>query len=73
MPENEDAKKPDDLKKKRPSEPFTVTILIPTELGLTQKIVDQHLDKFMVELSGTLGSDTPRIVIQAWDAPPNDY
>jgi len=27
----------------------------------------------MVELSGTLGSDTPRIVIQAWDAPPNDY
>jgi hypothetical protein len=73
MPENEDAKNPDDVKKPRPSKPFTVTILIPTELGLTQDQVDLHLDKFMVEMAGTLGTDTPQIVIQALDAPPNDY
>lgn len=63
---------PNDKAGKKPTE-VKITIFIPKELGLTQKLVEEHKDKFMVEVQGTLGSTTPRIVINPIDTPSNDY
>jgi hypothetical protein len=60
--------------RRKVAKPLTITILIPKELGLTQELVDQYKEKFVVEVAGTLGSTKPQqIVIQAVDAPSNDY
>ena len=56
---------------------FTVTVHIPEALGkrvgLTQQILDQYQSQFTVEVQGTIGAETPKIIILADDAPTNDY
>jgi hypothetical protein len=52
---------------------LSINIYIPKELGLTQDLVDKYKDHFMVEVSGTLGTQTPRVMICPIDTPTNDY
>jgi len=59
---------------KLPKQPLKITIFIPQDLGLKQADVDAHLDKFFVEVAGTLGNTKgQKIQVIAVDGPPNDY
>jgi hypothetical protein len=56
---------------------FTITVHIPEALGkrvgLTQEILNEYQSQFTVEVQGTIGTQTPKIIILADDAPTNDY